>query len=64
MTLALVCHLPGHVEQGMTGAVELRARTGRAERPAAHLAGAERYTLTDGRRRTVDNRSRRNGEQR
>jgi uncharacterized cupredoxin-like copper-binding protein len=23
-TLALVCHLPGHVERGMTGAVELR----------------------------------------
>jgi uncharacterized cupredoxin-like copper-binding protein len=23
--LALVCHLPGHVERGMTGSVELRA---------------------------------------
>ena len=27
-TLALVCHLPGHVERGMTGAVDLRPMPG------------------------------------
>ena len=36
-TVALVCHLPGHVERGMTGAVELR--------PMPDEATAERTTL-------------------
>jgi uncharacterized cupredoxin-like copper-binding protein len=44
-SLALVCHLPGHVERGMTGAVELRAApvAGRAPPPSAD---DERYTLS------------------
>lgn len=40
--LALICHLPGHIERGMVGAVELRTTIGPAGsgRPAPSPAGA------------------------
>jgi hypothetical protein len=41
--LALVCHLPGHVERGMTGSVELR--TAPTERDAQHTSAKPSVTL-------------------
>jgi uncharacterized cupredoxin-like copper-binding protein len=41
--LALVCHLPGHVERGMVGAVELRPVDGAG--PPAATPGASSATL-------------------
>ena len=40
--LALLCHLPGHIERGMVGAIELRTTIGPggSGRPATSPAGA------------------------
>ena len=56
-SLSLVCHLPGHVERGMTGAVELRDAPVGRERRAHHARGraihSERTSHRRTRRRTV-----------
>ena len=46
--LALVCHLPGHVERGMTGTVELRALPGARDAIAGEVAPERTLIMPSG----------------